>query len=39
VEAGAQYLIVNLATHDDVETLDLLAGKVIPELQGLMESR
>jgi alkanesulfonate monooxygenase SsuD/methylene tetrahydromethanopterin reductase-like flavin-dependent oxidoreductase (luciferase family) len=39
VEAGAQYLIVNLATHDDVETLELLAGQVIPELQGLTVSR
>ena len=34
VEAGVQYLIVNLATHDDMETLELLAEQVIPALQG-----
>jgi alkanesulfonate monooxygenase SsuD/methylene tetrahydromethanopterin reductase-like flavin-dependent oxidoreductase (luciferase family) len=36
VRAGVQYLIANLATHDDVETIELLARQVLPELQGLI---
>ena len=35
VAAGAQYLIINLATHDDLETLELFARHVMPELQAL----
>jgi alkanesulfonate monooxygenase SsuD/methylene tetrahydromethanopterin reductase-like flavin-dependent oxidoreductase (luciferase family) len=35
VRAGVQYLIANLATHDDVETIELLARQVLPELQAL----
>src|SRR5262245_19984871 len=38
IAAGIQYLVVNLATHDDVETLELLVERVMPELQGLAES-
>jgi alkanesulfonate monooxygenase SsuD/methylene tetrahydromethanopterin reductase-like flavin-dependent oxidoreductase (luciferase family) len=33
LDVGVQHLIVNLATHDDVETIELLATKVLPELQ------
>jgi len=35
VEAGAEYLIVNLATYEDVETLELLAEQVVPALPAL----
>ena len=35
IEAGAQYLIVNLTTYDDLATLELLVERVVPELQGL----
>jgi alkanesulfonate monooxygenase SsuD/methylene tetrahydromethanopterin reductase-like flavin-dependent oxidoreductase (luciferase family) len=38
VRAGVQYLIANLATHDDVETIELLTSQVVPELQGLTEA-
>jgi alkanesulfonate monooxygenase SsuD/methylene tetrahydromethanopterin reductase-like flavin-dependent oxidoreductase (luciferase family) len=38
IAAGVQYLVVNLATHDDVETVELLAERVLPELQGLAET-
>jgi alkanesulfonate monooxygenase SsuD/methylene tetrahydromethanopterin reductase-like flavin-dependent oxidoreductase (luciferase family) len=37
VAAGIQYFVVNLATHDDVETVELLATRVLPELQRLAE--
>jgi len=36
--AGVQYLIVNLASHDDVETIELLIKQVLPELQGFAEA-
>jgi alkanesulfonate monooxygenase SsuD/methylene tetrahydromethanopterin reductase-like flavin-dependent oxidoreductase (luciferase family) len=35
IQAGAQYVIVNLASYDDLETVELLATQVVPELQGL----
>ena len=37
LSAGIQYLIVNLAAHDDVETVELLSTRVMPiqELAGL----
>jgi alkanesulfonate monooxygenase SsuD/methylene tetrahydromethanopterin reductase-like flavin-dependent oxidoreductase (luciferase family) len=35
IEAGAQYLIVNLATYDDLETLELIADEILPAPQGL----
>jgi alkanesulfonate monooxygenase SsuD/methylene tetrahydromethanopterin reductase-like flavin-dependent oxidoreductase (luciferase family) len=38
IAAGVQYLVVNLATHDDVETVELLAERVMPELQDLAET-
>jgi alkanesulfonate monooxygenase SsuD/methylene tetrahydromethanopterin reductase-like flavin-dependent oxidoreductase (luciferase family) len=37
LRAGVQYLIVNLASHDDVETIELLTQQVLSELQGLAE--
>ena len=37
VEAGAQYLIVNLAPYD-LETLELVASRVMPELHRLAAS-
>jgi hypothetical protein len=39
IAAGAGYLIVHLATHDDLETLELFARKVMPELQTLAGAR
>ena len=35
--AGIQYVVVNLATHDDVETIELLAERVLPALQGFAD--
>jgi hypothetical protein len=37
VAAGIQYLVVNLATHDDVETVELLTERVLPALQDLAD--
>lgn len=33
VEAGAEYVVVNLTSHEDVETLELLATTVAAALQ------
>lgn len=38
VAVGVQYLVINLATHDDVETIELLSARVLPELQHAAES-
>jgi alkanesulfonate monooxygenase SsuD/methylene tetrahydromethanopterin reductase-like flavin-dependent oxidoreductase (luciferase family) len=37
IAAGIQYVVVNLATHDDVETVELLAERVLPALQDLAD--
>jgi alkanesulfonate monooxygenase SsuD/methylene tetrahydromethanopterin reductase-like flavin-dependent oxidoreductase (luciferase family) len=35
IRAGLQYVIVSLAAHDDVEGLELFAGRVVPELRAI----
>jgi hypothetical protein len=35
IRAGVQYVIVNLASYDDLQTIELLATQVVPELRGL----
>ena len=35
IRAGLQYVIVNLAEYDDLETVELLAQRVVPELRAL----
>lgn len=38
IAAGIQYVVVQLAAHDDVETVELLSTRVMPELQGFAEA-
>jgi alkanesulfonate monooxygenase SsuD/methylene tetrahydromethanopterin reductase-like flavin-dependent oxidoreductase (luciferase family) len=35
IRAGLQYVIVNLTEYDDLETVELLAQRVVPELRAL----
>ncbi|HLW47856.1 MAG TPA: LLM class flavin-dependent oxidoreductase [bacterium] len=32
---GIDYVVVNLTSYADIETIELLAGRVVPEVQGL----
>jgi alkanesulfonate monooxygenase SsuD/methylene tetrahydromethanopterin reductase-like flavin-dependent oxidoreductase (luciferase family) len=36
--AGVQYLIAVLVAHDDIETVELLTSRVLPELQALAQA-
>lgn len=37
--AGIDYLVLNLTGYDDIETLELLADQVAPEIQGMTHLR
>ena len=36
--SGIGYVVVNLTGYDDIETVELLARRVVPEVQGLAAS-
>jgi len=35
LEAGIDYVVVNLTGDDDAETLELLANQVVPKVQAM----
>jgi len=35
IASGIGYVVVNLTGYDDIETVELLARRVVPEVQGL----